>query len=199
MRLFFILFCFLPLFLSAQTTVVADTLPGRFRINSTIFVQGLGKQIVEGEESLDSAQVRGKLFESAVSAHEAFARAQQELLRVTEQTNDLRTLYARFDTAGYYKRVGDIYLPFLVGTNYREKYANQASLNVEFRETAQKRIVFRRNGSNFNIRMLSSYSFIILACYKNAAGQTVDVTFYRASPTRFEGILDNKTIRINRI
>lgn len=194
MRFFFLFLFFRSLFAAAQTTVVADSIVGRFRINSTILVPGVGKQTIEGEESLDSAQMRERLLVSAFSTHEALYRAEFEVRNLTTQAANLRQEYARFDTAGYYAKAGQLYLPNIIA-QYMEVYSGQ-NTNIEIRENAQKRIVFRRNGTNFIIRMLSSNAFIVLNCYSNATNQKVDVTFIRMNAKQWYGVIDNKSIRL---
>lgn len=203
--LFFFALIFLALPAFSQVTVTPDTIPGRYKIKTVNVVPGVGIQTVESE-SLDSAQIRERLLNTALSNAEAIERMKNDLRTFEIMYDALRRHYGRFDTAGFYGKVGAIY-----GNNISGKYkcVEYDSTGIEVKNSkkivdisadAAGKITIKQGNTTGTILVSSAASFIVESFYKlKTADKTfTPVSFYRVGNGRYDGALGPRTVKLTR-
>jgi len=200
---FAILFFSLPAF--SQVTVSPDTIPGRYKIKTVNVVPGVGIQTVESE-SLDSAQIRERLLNTALSNIEAIERMKNDLKNLEKQAEKLRNHYGRFDAAGYYVKVGGIYGNNIAGKyecveydSLGEKIKNSKKV-VDVSTDATGNITIKQGNNTGTVLVSSAASFTVTDFYKvKTADKTfTPVSFYRVGNGRYDGALGPRTVKLTR-
>lgn len=203
--LFFFALIFLALPAFSQVTVTPDTIPGRYKIKTVNVVPGVGTQTVESE-SLDSAQIRERLLNTALSNTEAIERMKNDLKSLEKQAENLRNNYGRFDPKGYYGKAGEIY-----SQNFTGKYESVEcdSLGAEIKGSkkivdiaadATGKITIKQGNNTGVVSITSANSITVSDFYKvKPADKTYTaVSFFRVNTGRYEGVLGNRTVKLSR-